>query len=98
MPITKRNLTVTKDYELRYDPNSKEFTEALKGYRECMEPKAREKDMIRHVILYIDRFGIGGMVEGVGWVKSAHSQLIPPNPYSGIEVIESQPDPEIEFN
>lgn len=53
---------------LTYNNKSKEFKEALEGYRECMYKSGNADDMLKHVAFYVTRFGTDGMVEGVGYV------------------------------
>ena len=94
--MSKIVIEVKGEIELTYDENSKEFNEALKSYRECIQERATKEDMLKHVAFYINRCGTHGMVEGVGFVGV---NGIKPNqePYSGIMVGEGYDDMEFEI-
>lgn len=78
-------IDVTGEIKLKYDENSPEFKEALEGYRKCIDQNGSKHDMLRHVAFYITRFGIDGMVEGVGYVGYIEKKPTE-EPYSGILV------------
>lgn len=83
--MAKTTIDVTGQIELTYNEKSKEFKEALESYRDCMERNATAKSMLQHVAFYVTRFGIDGMVEGVGYV-GYNGRKPKGEPYSGIMV------------
>jgi len=85
--MSKVKIEVTGEIELSYDEQSKEFKEALEGYRQCMDKKGTKEDMLKHVAFYVTRFGTDGMVEGVGYV-GYNGRKPTEEPYSGIMVSE----------
>jgi len=85
--MSKVKIEVTGEIELSYDEQSKEFKEALEGYRQCMDKTGTKEDMLKHVAFYVTRFGTDGMVEGVGYV-GYNGRKPTEEPYSGIMVSE----------
>lgn len=71
--------------ELFYDRNSKEFKEALKGFREVIDEDGTENNMLQHTAFNIVRFGYITMVEGVGYV-GYDNEKPKGEPFSGIYV------------
>ena len=70
---------------MEYDENSKEFKEALEGYREVIDSNGKVDDVLKHVAFYITRFGTEGLVEGVGYI-GYNGKIPTEEPYSGIMV------------
>lgn len=85
--MAKTIIEVTGQVELTYDENSKEFKEALDGYRQCIEKNGSKESMLKHTAFYVTRFGADGMVEGVGYV-GYNGRKPMEEPYSGIMVSE----------
>jgi hypothetical protein len=85
--MSKVKIEVTGEIELTYNEQSKEFKEALEGYRKCMDKTGTKEDMLKHVAFYVTRFGTDGMVEGVGYV-GYNGRKPTEEPYSGIMVSE----------
>lgn len=83
--MAKTIIEVSGQIELSYNENSKEFKEALASYAEVMERGAKKEAMLRHVAFYVTRFGVDGMVEGVGYV-GYNGRKPKEEPYSGIMV------------
>lgn len=81
----KTTIELTGHVELTYNDKSKEFKEALEGYRKCVNPKGDKAEMLQHVAFYVTRFGTDGMVEGVGYV-GYNGRKPTEEPYSGIMV------------
>lgn len=93
MPKKQFKATVTKEYRLIYNPESPDFKEAFESYKSCIDKKATIQSMLQHVTYYVDKYGAGRMVEGVGHVKVGQAT---PDPYSGIDLYDHEPDGEIE--
>lgn len=93
--MKKETLQVSHYYTLEWDENSPEFKEAYESYTECIDRGASQKDMIKHVAFYINRFGEDSLIEGVGkvWVKRNPK----PEDWSGIMLSDYDSDPEVEF-
>jgi hypothetical protein len=85
--MSKTKIEITGQIELTYDEKSTEFIEALASYAEIMERGAKKDAMLKHVAFYVNRFGIDGMVEGVGYV-GYNGRKPTEEPYSGIMVSE----------
>jgi hypothetical protein len=81
----KAIIEITGEIELEYDPDSKEFKETLKGFRECMDHEGTKEDVLKHVAFYVTRFGSEGMIEGVGYIGD-NGVKPDKEPYSGIMV------------
>lgn len=96
--MSKQILTVdlTGSVELVYDPNSKEFKEALEGFNEIISSNSDANDMLKHVAFYLTRFGTG-LVEGVGYVDYVGTKETE-DPDSGIRVAKGFDDFEFEIN
>ena len=88
-------IDLTGQVDLTYDKNSKEFKEALEGYRHSIDRTGSETDMLKHVAFYVTRFGTDGMVEGVGYV-GYNGRKPTEEPYSGIMVGEDYDEFEFE--
>lgn len=79
-------------FELEYDPQSKEFKETLESYRASINKRGNEKEVLIQVIHHL----VGGrslenMVEGVGFVARSGRE-IPGRLFSGITVVDDEPD------
>lgn len=85
--MQKTTLEITGEIELSYDENSKEFKEALEGYRHSMEKNGSKESMLKHVAFHVNRFGTDTMVEGVGYV-GYNGRKAEYEPDSGIMVSE----------
>jgi len=83
--MEKIKIGLTGEVELTFDENSAEFKEALEGYKDCIERNGNKESMLKHVAFYVTRFGIDGMVEGVGYV-GYNGRKPTEEPYSGIMV------------
>ena len=88
--MAKATITATGSYKFTYDPNSKEFKEALKDYQDCIERGGSIQSMLMHVVHNVRQFGADRMVEGVGYLKV--KGVIKGDPYSGIELEDGDPD------
>lgn len=89
-------IKISKEYEFKYDENSKEFKEAYDSYKDIIDSSATKRDMIKHIAYNVDRVNIWDvtefLIEGVG--NLSYNGKIPDN-WCGIEVID--PDPECEY-
>jgi hypothetical protein len=83
--------------ELTYDEDSPEFKESLEAYKDVMEKDGTKESMLKHVAFYITRFGIHGMVEGVGYV-GYNGKKSTNKPYSGIIVGNNYDDFDFEIS
>ncbi|HEX2900029.1 MAG TPA: hypothetical protein VHS96_09950 [Bacteroidia bacterium] len=86
--MAKVKIELTGEVELEFDEKSKEFTEALEGYCEVIDPFGKIDDMLKHVAFSVNKFGVDKMVEGVGYVAYKYTKR-PKQPYSGIVVIQT---------
>jgi hypothetical protein len=84
--MKKTIIDITGQIELTYDENSPEFKEALKSYREVIEKEGTKESMLKHIAFYVTRFGIDGMVDGVGYI--GFNGRKPSEDYSGIMISE----------
>lgn len=94
--MTITTIDVSGQIELSYDENSKEFKEALESYSDVMDRGAGKNEMLRHVAFYVTRFGVEGMVEGVGYVGYNGRKPVS-EPYSGIMVGEDNDEFDFEI-
>lgn len=76
-------------YTFSYDPNSKEFKEALESFRESIDKDGTEEDLILNAAHQLRLGGSDRMLEGIGYVKCR--EKIEGEPYSGIEVDDDDP-------
>lgn len=83
--MQKVKITISGEIQFTFDENSKEFKEALEGYRECIERRGAKESMLKHTAFYINQFGHNGIIEGVGYVGYNGSKP-KEEPYSGIMV------------
>lgn len=95
MPRKQFKATVTKEYTLDYNPESRQFKAALKGYKESIDRDATEQQMLAQIAYHIDRFGADGMIEGIGYLKVG--KTLRGAPYSGIELLDDEPESDIEI-
>lgn len=84
----------TGNFELKYDPQSPEFQQALSDYREIVDRTGTEDDMILNCVHQLRLGGAERMLEGIGWVKYRGKEM--GTPYSGIEVV-GDDDPSFEY-
>lgn len=81
---------VVKEFDLMYDPESQLFKETLSDYKDCINRKATEKDMILDVANQLTlRGGANSMLEGIGYVRVVNQKT--PSAYSGIDVADDDP-------
>lgn len=78
-------IEVTGEVKLTYNEKSNEFKDSLEGYIECIDRQGSVSSMLQHVAFYVTRFGIEGMIEGVGYV-GYDGKKSDKTPYSGIIV------------
>lgn len=91
-------ITITKEYEFKYDENSKEFKEAFESYKGVINSSGSIESMIKHIAYNVDRVNVWDitevLIEGVG--NLSYNGKIPNN-WCGIEIIDPEPDPDIDF-
>jgi len=73
--MEKRNITVTTEYSLQFDPNLREFKEAFESYKNVIDPDANIDDMLEYVCSYITDSGLDTKIDGVGYVS--YNSFIP---------------------
>lgn len=104
MPVAKTKKKMRKKkfvaelhltYNFTYDPESDRFKEALAGYIEAIDRTANEQRMMVQVAWHIRKFGSSAMIEGVGYVSV--NGIIKGQPYSGIDLKDEDPEPDIDI-
>lgn len=76
----------TTELRFLYNPDSKEFIEAISAYREVIEPGASVNDMLSHVANYVLKFGDDRLIEGVGYLAVNDKPV--GQPFSGIYLLD----------
>lgn len=80
------DIEVSATISMKYDPESEEFKDSLKTYREAIEDGASEEDMLRQIAWYITAFGTESMIEGVGYVSVDGEKKGDPENWCGVDI------------
>jgi hypothetical protein len=83
--MQKLKMTVMADIEYDYDPDSKEFKDALAAYLEVVDKNGDINGMFEHITLNLNRWGADKMVEGVGFIGIT-GRPVPAKLFAGITV------------
>ncbi|MDR1090709.1 MAG: hypothetical protein LBL79_06505, partial [Prevotella sp.] len=60
---------VSTEIHLTYDRNSKKFKEAFESFREVIDSKADETDMLQYIAWHLTCYGTESLIEGVGYIS-----------------------------
>ncbi len=82
------DVEVSTTISMNYDPESEEFKNALKSYREAIEDGASEEDMLRQIAWYTTVFGTESMIEGVGYVSVDGEKKGDPEDWCGVDIVD----------
>lgn len=95
--MTELSITASMNYKFIYDSESLQFKDALKNYKESIQPTATEYDVIKQCAHHFAIGGtIHGIVEGVGYVWQKR-QKKGNEPFSGIYIDNDNPTVELEI-
>ena len=92
----KKTIKIEYVIEAEYDENSKEFQEALKSYREVIDPNADIDDFVKSAVYQVQRQGRYSLLEGIGYVK-VNGYIEDESLYCGIEIEDDDPAADIDF-
>lgn len=74
---------------LAYNPESGEFKEALKCYREMISDEANEENMIASIVSHIATQGCESLIEGVGYVSVDGEKKGDPEEWCGVDIVDN---------
>lgn len=80
------DVEVSATISMKYNPESEEFKDSLKSYRDAIEDGASEEDMLRHIAWYITAFGTENMIEGIGYVSVDGEKKSDPEDWCGVDI------------
>lgn len=83
------DVEVSTTISMKYDPESDEFKDSLKSYRDAIENGASEEDMLRQIAWYITAFGTENMIEGIGYVSVDGEKKCEPEDWCGVDIVNS---------